>query len=171
MPRVTTPAPLHSGQAVFICAAIALRMKALLLGSLFRKSASSASTLNATTAVLMLFLSGAMVLLSAVLPSLFWGWCTRSRTVPQARRPGVGGLPDEVVELVKGAARFQAVGRAAPLVEAVALDHVRHQQTVGEHLAGVEVRHRCDGPALGVVVERRRLDALGRLHDHLETAA
>src|SRR5262249_44366191 len=52
MPRVTTPAPLHSGQAVLIWAAIALRMKALLLGSLLRKSDSSSSTVKATTAVL-----------------------------------------------------------------------------------------------------------------------
>src|SRR5438874_12613068 len=36
---------------MLICAAIALRMNALLLGSWFKKSASSSSTLNATTAV------------------------------------------------------------------------------------------------------------------------
>src|SRR2546426_360263 len=52
MPRGTTPLPLHSGQAIPSWAAIALRMKALLLGSLFRNSANSSSTLNATTAVL-----------------------------------------------------------------------------------------------------------------------
>src|SRR5438270_808650 len=40
---------------MLICAAIALRMKALLLGSSFRKSASSSSTLKATTAVLAVF--------------------------------------------------------------------------------------------------------------------
>src|SRR5262249_46542919 len=52
MPRGTTPLPLHSGQAMPICAAMALRMKALLLGSLLSSSASSFSTLKATTAVL-----------------------------------------------------------------------------------------------------------------------
>jgi hypothetical protein len=41
----------HNGQAVLIWAAIALRMNALLFGSLFKNSASSASTLNATTSV------------------------------------------------------------------------------------------------------------------------
>ena len=45
------PLPLHSGQAMPSCASMALRMKALLLGSLFRNSASSSSTLKATTAV------------------------------------------------------------------------------------------------------------------------
>src|SRR5687768_10612413 len=52
MPRLTTPAPLQSGQAMLSWAAMALRMKALLLGSLLRKSANSSSTLNATIFVL-----------------------------------------------------------------------------------------------------------------------
>src|SRR5262245_27470003 len=51
MPRGTTPLPLHSGQARPSCASIALRMKALLFGSLSSSSASSFSTLKATTAV------------------------------------------------------------------------------------------------------------------------
>ena len=42
--RLTWPVPLHRGHAMLIWAAIALRMKALLLGSLFKKSASSSST-------------------------------------------------------------------------------------------------------------------------------
>src|SRR5689334_2189037 len=46
-----TPLPLHSGQAMPIWAAMALRMKALLLGNLLSSSASSFSTLKATTAV------------------------------------------------------------------------------------------------------------------------
>src|ERR671934_2912443 len=48
MPLGTTPVPLHSGQAMPSWATIALRMKALLFGSLFRNSASSSSTLKAT---------------------------------------------------------------------------------------------------------------------------
>src|SRR3954465_15133544 len=48
MPLGTMPVPLQSGQAMPSWATIALRMKALLFGSLFRKSASSSSTLKAT---------------------------------------------------------------------------------------------------------------------------
>src|SRR5258708_5239658 len=51
MPRGTTPLPLQSGQATPSWAAIALRMNALLFGNLFNSSASSLSTLKATTAV------------------------------------------------------------------------------------------------------------------------
>src|SRR4051794_40967066 len=51
MPRGTTPLPLHNGQATPSWAAIALRINALLFGSLLSKSARSVSTLNATTAV------------------------------------------------------------------------------------------------------------------------
>src|SRR5579871_5842303 len=48
MPRGTTPAPVQSGQVMPSWATIALRMNALLLGSLLRNSARSSSTLNAT---------------------------------------------------------------------------------------------------------------------------
>src|SRR5688500_10274400 len=52
MPRGTTPLPAQSGQPTPSWAAMARRMKALLLGSLLSRSASSFSTLKATTAVL-----------------------------------------------------------------------------------------------------------------------
>lgn len=49
--RGMVPLPKQSGQAVPIWAAIALRMKSLLLGSWLRRSAKSSSTLKATKAV------------------------------------------------------------------------------------------------------------------------
>src|SRR5688572_345363 len=58
MPRGTTPVPVHSGQVMPNWDRIALRMKSLLFGRLFRNSASSSSTLNATIFDLVVVLRG-----------------------------------------------------------------------------------------------------------------
>jgi hypothetical protein len=58
MPRGTTPDPLHKGQVIPNWARIALRMKSLLFGRLFRNCANSSSTLNATISDLAVLLAG-----------------------------------------------------------------------------------------------------------------
>src|SRR5262245_33249438 len=76
-----------------------------------------------------------------------------------------GGLQE--IEDLHDSCRLDAVARAFALVEAVALDHVRYEQSVADLLAVRQVLDRDIRAALGAVFERRILKALRILANHL----